>query len=97
MAVKLLFRNQSRDPLPDRPVRRELSQILHLNRKAEIQCIIGSNSASGTGRSNHLDRVLDGIFGEGEPSIEETNDDTQAVRGAAEGLVDYIVQRMREV
>ena len=73
---------------------RELSQILHLNRKAEVQCILGSSSDADAGSSNHLDIVLDNIFGHDNPGEEAVASESQRRLRAAHGLVDYIVDRM---
>ena len=75
---------------------RELSQILHLDRKAEIQCILGSSKDSQDQQSLHLDRVLSNIFWEDNPSADDATTHSTG-RGAAAGLMEYVVDRMSEL
>ena len=71
--------------------------MLRLNRKAEIQCILASSIAAGNDNVQHLHRVLDNIFGVNHPFGDSSDTDSQIVRGAAGGLVEYIVDRIREL
>ena len=72
---------------------RELCQILHINRKAEIQCILRYTNEES---DDDINSISNDIFGDSTMNV-ELDSVNRVVRGAARGLVEYIVNRMRTV
>ncbi len=73
------------------PCSRELAHILHLNKKAEIQCIGASVEESGF---SHYEHIVNDISQDRNSSAKAVGSSSLAIRSSAGGLVEYIVERM---
>lgn len=70
-------------------VRRELVQMLFLNRKAEIQILCGASS-------DPVQNVLEGLFGvQGEVMGDDDSGSQRRGEMGRNGLIEYVVQRLR--